>query len=104
MSDEDMNFIGNKAVLSKDYQWSHEKEYRAVKYIPPIGLDSNGYKMHALSIPNSQIKSITLGVRADNILERKAKYWIENQSPDTKLYRAKPCTTEYKFNSVEIPI
>jgi mRNA-degrading endonuclease RelE of RelBE toxin-antitoxin system len=106
MSEEDRNSIGDKAVLSKDYQWSHEEEYRAVRsvrYIPSIGLDSNGYKIHALTIPNSQIKSITLGVRANDTLERKAKYWIENQSPTTKLYRAKPCATEYKFNSIEIP-
>ncbi|MGO2512606.1 DUF2971 domain-containing protein [Marinomonas polaris] len=107
MEEKEADRLSDIVAFSKDYQWSHEEEYRVVRSvsnIPPSGLDSDGHKIHALTIPNIQIKSITLGVRANDILERKARFWIETQSQSTKLYRAEPCAMEYKFNSIEIPI
>ncbi|MBJ7556541.1 DUF2971 domain-containing protein [Marinomonas spartinae] len=93
--------------LAKDDDWKHEKEYRILSAFSDLysnKLDSNGFKICTFKIPAHQIESITLGVRASEALERKAKFWIQSHSNKTKLFRAKPCATEYKFLDEEIKV
>ncbi len=94
-----------KYFLTKDDHWQHEDEYRVIASLNDIAsssLDNRGFQIHKCLIPTHHIESITLGVRADDILKRKALSWISNHKHKVKLYRAKPCNLTYDFIDEEI--
>ncbi len=97
----------NELFFTKDKDWQHEREYRVLASIPKIQankLDNDGFPIHSVTIPAAEIDAIYLGVRSSENLARKAKFWIKQNSPAIKLYKAEPCRTEYKLNYIEVEI
>jgi hypothetical protein len=104
---EERNKLINELFFTKDKDWEHEEEYRVLASIPKIQakkLDNNGFPIHSVTIPVAEIDAIYLGVRSSETLARKAKFWIKQNSPAVKLYKAEPCRTEYKLNYNEVKI
>jgi hypothetical protein len=107
MNDEDRNKLLLDFVLTKDDHWKHEEEFRiiaSVSDLPSTKVDQHGFRIHTCTIPAHQVESITLGVRASDDLERKARIWIENNKNKVKLYRATPCNLRYDFDDIELKI
>jgi|TARA_R110001583_G_scaffold104208_1_gene251585 hypothetical protein len=93
--------------LTKDDHWKHEEEFRiiaSVNDLPSTKIDHHGFRIHSFTVPAHQIESITLGVRASDDLERKARIWIEDNQKKIKLYRATPCNLRYDFEDIKLTI
>lgn len=107
MDKEDSNKLLLDFVLTKDDHWKHEEEFRiiaSVSDLPSAKIDKHGFRIHTFTIQAHQVESITLGVRASDDLERKARIWIENNKNKVKLYRATPCNLRYEFDDIELKI
>ena len=104
-NDAEKNKLINELFFTKDKDWEHEEEYRVLASIPDIKtnkLDNDGFPIHSVTVPAAEIDAIYLGVRSSEALARKAKFWIKQNSPAVKLYKAEPCRTEYKLNYIEV--
>ena len=100
----------NKAALkeliyTKSSEWHQEEEFRIVVNLDDLvatNVDDQGFPIHTIKFPSNSIKAIYLGVRSSEALERKAKFWIDNNSQKTKLFKAETCSEKFELIYSEI--
>lgn len=106
-SPDEIRELYQELLFRKDDDWTHEGEYRFIALLEDIEAkktDSNGFPIHCLKIPPSDVEAITLGVRSSEALTRKAIFWIQSHAPNVKLFKAAPCTKYFKLNYERIEI
>ena len=89
-----------QSLFIKDKEWIHEDECRAIaelQHISSIKTDAKGYPIHSIILPSINIDSIVLGVRSDDILARKVKFWVKTHAPHVMIEKAVPCENDYKL-------
>lgn len=102
--EEEFNII-SQLWITKDIDWEKEEEYRVIADLTDpyfidnseVNIDAYGFPIFTTNVPNKLVKGIYLGARSSEVLERKMAFWIMKYSPNTKLYKAKPCETTYKM-------
>jgi hypothetical protein len=103
-TEEEFNIIF-RLWITKDIDWEKEEEYRVIADLTdPYFIDNNeakidayGFPIFTTNVPKKLVKGIYLGANSSEALKRKMAFWITKYSPNTKLYKAKPCETTYKM-------
>lgn len=102
---EDVVTHAKNLLFNKGIEWEREEEFRIIisqKDMIATSTDSNGYPIYTKIIPSKNIESIYLGIRSNDILERKAKFWINNFAKHVKLFKAETCRSTFNIIYKEI--
>jgi hypothetical protein len=97
----------DEIFYTKDSEWFHEKEYRAVQLlvnIPIIKKEKADIPLHCDLVSPQHICKITLGIRSSDRLKEDAISWIKKNAPSVELYQARPCKTHFKLEYEKIEI